>query len=171
MSGAPRLAPRRRRPSRLAVLGAVLLAAATTAGCATRGLAFRVDDRIDIVAPDDNDEVTLPVTLEWTARDYDGRFGVFVDRSAPPPGKPLSWIARGDDECENTPGCPDEAYFAQRGAYATDGHSLVIERVLNQRQDGRRCSTHEATVVLLDEDDRRRGESAWAVTFRVCEPE
>lgn len=148
---------------------ALLVAVAAGSGCGTKGLAFLADERIDIVAPSDNDEVTLPLTLKWAARDYSGRFGVFVDRSAPPPGKPLSWVARDDDECDVSAGCPDAAYLAQRGVYETTAHELVIERVEDTRASGRRCATHEATVVLLDDDGKRRGESAWGVSFRVCQ--
>src|SRR5919108_2969524 len=98
-------------------------------GCAVEGLAFRSDDRVDVVAPDDLTEVTLPFTVQWTARDVRGRFGVFVDRTPQPPGKTLDWFARDDDECERVPGCPDKAYFAERRIFTTDERSFTVEAV------------------------------------------
>lgn len=150
-------------------LGAVLLFCPTLSGCATQGLAFRTDDRVDIVAPDRGDLVELPLTLEWTARDVDGSFAVFVDQAPMPPGKPLSWVARGDDDCDESAGCPDAQYLAERGVLATSEHSVVIERVPFDTGN-RRCAEYDATVVLLDDEGRRRGESAWTVPFRVCRP-
>jgi len=155
----------RRTGSALAAGTALLL----LAGCATQGLAFRTDDRVDIVSPGSGDEVEVPFTLRWTADDVDDTFGVFVDRAPQPPGEPLSWLTRGDEGCDESRGCPDAEYLAQRGVYTTTEHSLVVDRV-PPVDDGRRCQEYEATVVLLDDAGRRRGESAWAVRFRVCRP-
>ena len=146
----------------LAVPALVLL----TGACATAGLGFRVDDRVDIVAPGERDEVELPLTIRWEAHDIEGTFGVFVDRSPQPPGKSLSWFS--DDECDAQPGCPDAAYLAQRDIYTTNEHSLTIERVV-EPVEKKRCHMHEATIVLLDADGRRKGESAWSVEFRLCD--
>jgi hypothetical protein len=137
-------------------------------GCAVEGLAFRSDDRVDVVAPDDLTEVTLPFTVQWTARDVRGRFGVFVDRTPQPPGKTLDWFARDDDECERVPGCPDKAYFAERRIFTTDERSFTVEAVKPTSRNDERCHTHEVTLVLLDEDGRRKGESAWSREVRLC---
>lgn len=167
MTATPPSLPRaiRRTGSALAAGAALLL----LAGCATQGLAFRTDNRVDIVSPGSGDEVTVPFTVRWTAEDIGGSFAVFVDRTPQPPGKPLSWLTRDDDGCDASRGCPDAEYLAQRGVYTTTEHRVVVDRV-PPADEGRRCKEHEAVVVLLDDAGRRRGESAWAVPFRVCRP-
>lgn len=137
-----------------------------TGACATTGLGFRIDDRVDIVAPAEREDVTLPVTVRWEADDVEGTFGVFVDRSPQPPGKSLSWFS--DDECDAQPGCPDATYLAQRDIFTTTEQSFTVERVA-ETTDDKRCHMHEVTIVLLDAEGRRKGESAWSVEFRVCD--
>ena len=89
-------------------------------GCVPHGLAFVQDKRVDVVAPKSHSTVRLPVTIRWTVHDFRvtgpshssnpdaGYFGVFVDRAPVPPGKPLSYVAHGDQLCQATPGCPDK---------------------------------------------------------------
>lgn len=150
----------------------ILLASA----CMPEGLAFVQDDRIEIVSPEGHTKVSLPVTIEWTVDDFevtgpDGRgvddagyFGVFVDTTPVPPNRPLEWIARDDRVCQNTPGCPDETYLADRGVYSTSETSLTLKRLpdLDAYQGH---ETHEVTVVMLDGTGRRISENAWHVTF------
>lgn len=150
----------------LAVLAALL------AGCAVSGLAFRVDDRVEITHPEDRASVTLPVTITWTVDGFDvagpdaGRFGVFVDRAPQPPGEGLDWFARDDDSCRPEDGCPDAEYFRQRQIHATSDTSFVID-ALPPPSTSRGPERHEVTIVLLDGDDRRIGESAFHVEFEV----
>lgn len=128
----------------VAGIGAAL---ALGAGCGTEGLAFVVDDRLEITAPDDRAEVAVPFTVAWTVEDLDApRFAVFVDRAPPRPGREV------DPEA--------------RDVYVTSERSVVIERVPDQGADAA-GELHEATVVLVDGQGRRIGESAFAVRFRI----
>jgi hypothetical protein len=150
------------------VAAAVMLLVAS--GCGVSNLAFRQDDRLRFLTPDDRAEVTLPVTVRWSVEDFEvgpgaGSFGVFVDRAPQPPGKPLAWLARDDDACRPSAGCPDEQWFATWGVYPTSDTELTIEQ-LPRRSDDRR-ELHEITVVLLDEDGRRVGETGWTIELQV----
>lgn len=163
--------------SRLPVLSSLLGLALLASSCATSGLAFVQDERLEIISPRSHAKVTLPVTVRWSIKDFritgeDGRsdphagyFGVFVDRVPIPPGKTLAWIARDDGRCRAIPGCPDEVYFADRETYTTEQTSFTFERLPDQdAYQGHEL--HEVSIVLLDGTGRRIGESAWYVTLR-----
>ena len=152
---------------RSAVAVAALL---ITSSCSFSNLAFRQDDRLEILSPADRAEVTLPMTVRWAVEDFEvgpdaGSFAVFVDRAPQPPGKPLEWLARGDDSCRAADGCPDHSWYAERDVYPTTAEELTIEQ-LPARSDDRR-ELHEVTVVLLDEDGHRVGETGWTIEFQV----
>lgn len=154
------------------------VAAVLASGCAVSGLAFRVDDRVSITAPEQRSEVQLPVTLTWTVTDFDitgpgaevrpdaGMFGVFVNRTPQPPGKPLAWFARNDDTCLAQETCPDAAWLAQRGIHTTTSTTFTID-ALPRSSNQRTAERHEVTIVLLDGHGVRIGESAWYVEFTV----
>jgi hypothetical protein len=153
---------------RAAATASVLLL--VTSGCGYSNLAFRQDDRLSFVTPEDRAEVTLPLTVRWTVEDFEvgpdgGSFAVFVDRAPQPPGKPLEWLARDDDSCRVADGCPDDDWYAMRDVYPTTEEELTIDQ-LPSRSDDRR-ELHEVTVVLLDEDGRRVGETGWTREFEV----
>jgi hypothetical protein len=165
---------RRRAVGALLALSSLLLT-----GCVSQDLAFRVDDRLTIVAPRDRAEVTLPVTVRWTMRDFRvvrrgaeapsrnaGYFGVFVDATPQPPGKPVEWVARKDTRCREADGCPDAAYLAGRGIYTTTDSSITFAQ-LPRPSDEKRKERHEVTIVLLDTAGHRIGESAFRVAFVV----
>ena len=147
------------------------------AACIPEGLAFVQDRRIEIVRPEANSTVSLPLTVEWRvvegfeitgpdgrARDNAGYFGLFLDQTPVPPEKPLSWVARDDVSCRSTPGCPDETYLADHLIWSTTETSFTLEHVPDlDTASGN--ETHEFTVVLLDGTGKRIGESAWFVTF------
>ncbi len=148
----------------------VLVLALAASSCGYRGLALVQDRRLDITSPKQRAEVTLPVRLAWTMEDFavgpgQGSFGIVLDRQAPPPGQTLEWLFRGDETCAATPGCPDTAYLADRYVFRTTEPSLTIER-LPDIADG---EFHEATIVLLDAEGRRIGESGWTVQFEQAE--
>jgi hypothetical protein len=155
----------------VALLAPALLASA----CVSSNLSFRVDKRLEITSPKNRAEVSLPVQLAWTIRDFDvkspeggsgGSFAVFVDRSPVPPGKPLSWLARNDSECKSKPGCPDAAYLAQLGVYQTTQTSLLLKTIQDDSPSSSdKTSRHDATIVLLDDSGNRIGEIAYNVTF------
>lgn len=168
---------------RRSVSGLALLAlCAALAGCVPQGLAFRVDERLTFSSPEDRSTVRLPVTLDWEIRDFEvvppgtgdardgaGYFAVFVDASPMPPGKPLRWIARKDTSCRAADGCPDEEYLRARGVYTTTETELVLDQLpLTTGSDDRdRRERHRATIVLLDADGRRIGESAFEIAFDI----
>jgi hypothetical protein len=147
------------------VLAAAL--STTTSACGLRGLDFVQDDRVEITSPRDRAEVRLPVTVRWEATGFEGTYAVFVDRAPVPPGQPLSWLAREDELCAETPDCPNETWFRDRDVYATSATELTIEELPDLTDEERR-DFHEATVVLLDGDGRRIGESAFTVEFQVA---
>lgn len=149
----------------------VLALALVGSGCGVSGLAFRQDDRLSFVTPEDRAEITLPLTVAWEVEDFEvgtsaGSFAVFVDRAPQPPGKTLDWLARDDDTCRVEDGCPDEQWFADRDVFRTTDRELTIEQ-LPARSDDRR-ELHEVTVILLDEQGRRVGETGWTLEFQVA---
>lgn len=154
---------------RSSVAGVLVLTMAGMAmsACGVEGLNFVQDDRLTITAPRDRAEVALPVTIRWTARDFDGTYAVFVDRAPVPPGRTLEWLARDDDLCKETPGCPNATWLRDRHVYATPETELTIDDLPELAGDGRR-DFHEANVVLLDRAGRRIGEAAFTVEFQVA---
>ena len=163
----------RRTVSALTV--AVLCASLT--GCVPQGLAFKIDDRLSFTSPADRSTVQLPVRLDWEIRDFDitepggevrkgaGYFAVFVDASPMPPNKPLSWIARKDNSCRESDGCPDEEYLNARGIYTTTDTELVLPQLPRTTDREDRKERHRAIVVLLDAEGKRIGESAFEIAF------
>ena len=157
----------RRVPVAVAVAGGLLLT-----GCSVGGLAFREDDRVDIVEPADRAEATLPVTIRWTADEVEADdggpfFAVFVDRAPIRPGQSLRALA--DDTCNRTEGCPDIAYFRDRHVYVTDELEVTLDAL--PARSGQRTAAddrHEATIILVDAEGRRRGEAAYTVEFTVA---
>lgn len=155
-----------------------LLAAVLCTACVPQGLAFRTDTRLTIIEPEDRATVSLPVTIDWDIRDFDivepgqevqedeGYFAVFVDRTPMPPGKSLRWIARNDAGCREADGCPDEDYLTALGIYTTTETELTLEQLSLNATDGRR-ERHRATIVLLDAEGHRIGESAFEVAFDI----
>lgn len=159
----------------------ICAAAATFAlvatGCSTEGLAFIEDQRVEIVAPDYRELLELPVTVDWEVAEglaaklgSEYEFGVYVDIDPQPPGEPLEYFARDDVQCRKSPGCPDERYLRQRGIHTSTSSEMtfgalpVAPGVDLERGDP---DFHEVTLVLLDQDGVRVGESAWAIIFEV----
>lgn len=148
-------------------------------GCVSQGLAFQVDDRLTITDPKARADVKLPVTVRWNIKDFTvrkgdgagggrsaGYFGVIVDGTPQPPGKPLSWFARKDRSCRSGDGCPDAEYLAARGLYSTTDMSLTFEQ-LPRPSDSNKKERHNVTVILLDPAGKRIGESAFNVEFTL----
>lgn len=168
---------------RTVTLSAALSLAGALTACVPEGLAFRTDERLTIISPEDRSTVSLPVTIDWDIRDFDivepgegddadgereaGYFAVFVDSSPMPPGKPLRWIARKDTSCREADGCPDEEYLAARGIYTTTETELTLEQVPRTSDREDRKERHRAVIVLLDAEGKRIGESAFEVAFDV----
>ncbi len=149
--------------------GFVAVPAALTlvlASCGVGGLNFVKDDRLSITAPRDRATVTLPVTVRWDIERFDGTFAVFVDRAPLPSGKTLRWLARDDELCATTPGCPDDLWFSNRNIYRTSDTTLTLTE-LPELDRAEQREFHEVTIVLLGRDGRRVGESAFAVEFEI----
>jgi hypothetical protein len=149
--------------------GAVLALSLVLGACALNGLSLVVDDRVDVIAPGDRAEVTLPVTLRWTA-DTDelptgASFAVFVDRAPQPPDRAPAWLFRNSTDCSGAE-CASEEYLERRDVYLVSDTELTISHVPPKNDEGR-GRFHEATVVLLDDDGARIGEGAWSVRFEV----
>ena len=167
-----------RAPQRIATLLTVLGLCLPLTGCVPQGLAFRVDERLRFLAPDDRSTVQLPVTVDWEITDFDvtkpggetstasGYFGVFVDTTPMPPGKDLRWLVRKDRGCREADGCPDAEYLNARGIYTTTDTKLRLEQLPRTAKEDRR-ERHRVTVVLLDASGTRIGESAFELAFDI----
>lgn len=178
-SARPPTSGSRHRAWRRVALPWLLSALLPLVGCSARGVAYRQDKRVHIVAPRSRQKVSLPVTVRWTVADFGitgptgtserhrGYFGVFVDRAPQPPGKPLTWFARNDAECEKKAGCPDSPYLAARDIFTATDTRFVVDQLARPPSSVHRKETHEVTVVLLDGNGRRVGETAFAVEFQV----
>ncbi|HVF73533.1 MAG TPA: hypothetical protein VM938_00685 [Acidimicrobiales bacterium] len=159
--------------ARVAVAALVVMA-----GCSAEGLAFRVDERVDVVAPEDDALVEVPVTVRWTAEGIrtatatqpGASFLVLVDRAPPSPGRTVQSMVDDEPDCRGTQlaACLTPEALARRGIYTTTATELQLTTVpvrLGMPADKR--DEHEVTVALLDEAGKRDGESAFRVTFRV----
>jgi hypothetical protein len=139
--------------------------------CTTSGLAFRTDERVKVLTPADREHVNLPVEITWRSTvaldEPDGPRGyaVFVDRQPMRPGQSLRAVA--DDVCRRTPGCPDLEYLRERDVYITQGTSLIVDNLADNRPANRTGArdAHEAVIVLIDETGHRVGEAAYNVEF------
>ena len=157
------MSTRRRLLSVVAVAGAMLC----SASCASHA-ALSADRRIRITQPGAGDRLALPVRLTWTAHDvaivppgsqrHGAFFGVFVDRPPLKPGQNL--LALVEATCEQTPGCANNGYFAQRNVYLTDKTSVVLNGLPEHQ-------LHRVAIVLIDEGGSRIGETVATTTFRT----
>ncbi|MBA3653692.1 MAG: hypothetical protein H0W70_05795 [Actinobacteria bacterium] len=158
------------------LLGALALLPA----CSTRGYAFKVDESIDMTAPEARSSVSLPVTITWVdheppanlavdIHDPDSRYyGVFLDRSPIGPGRTLRSVVAKTDSCRRTPNCPDIAYLHDRKIFLTSEPTLTLELLQDLRASKRatKKDPHEATVVRM-QGDRRVGEASFRLNFFV----
>jgi hypothetical protein len=148
---------------------------ATLTSCSGSGMLFAKDRRVTIESPDQNGKVTLPLEVKWTL-EPDAKvasFALFFDGEPQAPKKPLAVLAKGDPDCEATPGCPNAAYFADRGIFTTAKTAFVIDDLLPLAgvdiERGER-DVHDVTIVVLDEQGRRVNEAFWSRTFEIVRP-
>lgn len=153
--------------------------AGLVAACIPQGQAFKVDKRLSIMTPQERSTVRLPVRVDWTIKDFTvtgpgrggegGYFAVFVDASPMPPGKAMHWVARKDDSCRESDGCPDEEYLNARGIYTTTKTELTLSQLprTGSSDDGSKRERHRVTIILLDPAGKRLGESAFEVAFTL----
>ena len=162
----------------LVLVAAALLVLAPACG---NGHQFVADHRVHITSPRQRSTVSLPVTVRWSYDDFQvtgpgpgrdshaGYFGVFVDRTPVPAGKDLKWVARNDQSCRASDGCPGPDYFTTRQIFTTEQPELTF-RQLPKPGSHHGPETHTVTVVLLDSSGHRVGESAWYVDFKLQRP-
>jgi hypothetical protein len=162
--------------------GHALLLAVALAACSTDGMAFRVDESIDVISPDARATIDLPVTVAWSdekaptaprisLRDETAEYyAVFVDRSPIRPGASIVDVVDDIDRdtCIVTPRCPDPVALRDRGVVLTDEPAITLEFLKDLRPTSRGTSKdpHEVTIVRM-RGDRRLGEVAHRVTFFV----
>lgn len=131
------------------------------------GCALRQDERLRFVQPPPGAEVGRgPVAVQWRfdGPPPSGGYAVFVDTAPMRPGRDVDSLADRDPLCRRSTSCPDSDWLADHGIYLTSSPRLVLPALPSGR--GRRASLttrrHEVTIVLLDADGSRMGESAWA---------
>lgn len=162
--------------------GLVIAAAAMAAlvACADWSqLGFRQDQRLQFTSPQSHRLVELPLTLSWSMDDFRivkrgsappdpaaGYFAVFVDTAPMKPAQTMRDLMADDPACTGDPKCPDKADLADRGIYTTTKTKLVLRAVAPLSPD-EPVELHDVTVVLLDSEGRRIGESAWNIQFKL----
>jgi hypothetical protein len=157
----------------LAAVVAILAGVAVLPACGSSQFQFVADHRLHITAPRQRSTVSLPVTVRWRYDDFNvkepdgGSFAVFVDHTPIPGGKTLAWLARNDQTCKTTPGCPDPSYFTSRQIFSTDESEMTFKQLPAPGHAHRGPENHTVTVVLLDHTGQRVGESAWYVDFTL----
>jgi hypothetical protein len=154
-----------------AVTAGVVAVTALLSACSqfgTEGIRLTVDDSIEIVAPADRSTIGAPIEVSWTDDEPrpDGAYVVLIDRSPMPPGEPVEWFARDDENCQVSAGCPDELWLARRGITVTDDTAVTIE-VIPPREESREGGYVDLTVIRLDAEGNRDGEDAYTVQFRL----
>lgn len=149
--------------TRTRLLPLVAMVAALT-GCIPDGLAFRQDHRLSIHTPADRSEVVLPFEVRWDfdgARPAETRFAVLVDRFPPRPGQSIEALlpaelrepARCDADCRRTA-------LESRNVFVTEGTSLEITKLaVRHGVSDEQRRRHEISIVVLDDDLRRVGET------------
>lgn len=137
-------------------------------------LSFLPDRRLSMVAPEEEEEVRLPLVVKWDVEDFpleDGNhFGVFVDTDIPSPDNVVRLRVCTDRELlPPAPGefrglCSDQ----RDKIFFTAETSFTLECFEPRFNLGaRRLNDHQVTVILLDAEKRRVGEAAASVPFRV----
>jgi len=136
-------------------------------GCAADGLAFVRDERVEILSPSSGATVRLPFEVRWSASDVDARYLVLFDRTPMRPNRSLRSLVPSDDQCRARPSCPDERWLADHDLYLTDGTSIRVQDLPEERTNHRAKDRHEVTIVLIDDRGRRIGESVFIREFIV----
>jgi hypothetical protein len=151
------------------ILALVLCTALT--GCSVQGLAFRKDERLRILNLEDRSSIEIPFDLHFT---FDGElsadgvaaFGVLVDWTPPPPGRSLASLLDDDPTCRGPAGCPD-GYLERNRIVITTDTTFLLDNVPVGTSRQERRGFHELTIVLVDADGRRLGETAAFARFRT----
>ena len=158
--------PRRSRTRRAALAAAGLAVAALLGPACGGGLRFATDRRLTIDSPHFLQAVSLPVHLRWTARrapSPPAKYAVFVDVLPVHPGQNLRAVA--GSRCAGVPSCVDEALLNRHSVYLASEPRLDLETLPILGPPKGEPDVHQATIVLVDANWRRLGESAWRVSF------
>ena len=137
-------------------------------------LSFRPDRRLSMVSPGPEEEVGLPVTITWDAKDFElvngNHFGVFINEEIPSPDSIVRMrVCTKLEQLPPTPGdfrppCNDQRETIR---FTTDTSMTIDCFEPHFGRGARRMNDHRVSVVLLDKDGRRIGEAAADVPFRV----
>jgi hypothetical protein len=160
--------PRLRRRLRLALVAAGVAAGAALATSCGGGLQFAEDARLRFISPRDLDTVSLPVHVRWTSElptNSPLEYAIFVDALPVQPGQSLRSLA--DASCASVRSCVDEAFLNRHFVYLTREPSLDLDAVPILDPATGEPDVHQVTVVLVDDDWHRSGESAWRITFEL----
>jgi hypothetical protein len=147
---------------------AVIIATALLNTACGDGLQFAEDTRVHIVTPHQLGTVSLPVHVRWTSTlPVSGplEYAVFVDAHPVHPGQSLRSLA--DASCASVRSCVDEAFLNRHFVYLTHRPSVDLDFLPILDPAKGEPDMHQVTVVLVDDDWRRSGESAWRVTFEL----
>jgi hypothetical protein len=137
-------------------------------------LSFLPDRRLSMVAPEEEQQVGLPLVVRWKVEDFpvtDGNhFGVFVDTDIPSPDKTVRLrVCTSREQLPPAPGefrgiCKDQR---QKIFFTTDTSYELQCFEPRFNLGARRLNDHRVTVILLDGQNRRVGEAAASVPFRA----
>ena len=168
----------RRWPSAL-----LLLIPLAVGGCGNGGLQFRQDDRVDITAPTDRARVVAPLDVRWTTKGRrvrcDRKCSAIISSTdgAPcgsssgtdnsPAGLLTTIKSSSSYRIESCCSPALRGRPADRFIYLTRKTSLTLDTLPAKSTSNRTSAkdTHDVTIVLVDADGRRRGESSWSVEF------
>ena len=158
----------------LAVMAVVLSGCGITAKDAP--ITIKNDRRLHMVSPGDEDKVSIPVTVKWRVDSFPiangNHFGVFVDRAPLGARKLLRWRICSEQEKqpiqpgENRSLCKDDrktVFLTDKPEYTFNCFEPKINAPSRTRYQ------HEVTIILLDGNDQRVGETATSVKFDVPE--
>jgi hypothetical protein len=137
-------------------------------GCGS-GLLFSVDKRLRITSPRSLSTVSTPVQLRWTGRlptRTTDSYAVFVDALPVHPGQNLRSLA--DQACARAPGCVDVAWLNRHFVYLTRADQLELDNLPILGTPKADPDMHSATIVVVNSDWTRVGESAWTVSFALA---
>lgn len=140
-------------------------------GCSLEGLAFRDDARLRILNLPDRSTIEVPYELRF---EFDGNlspggvaaYAILVDWTPPPPGRTLESLLDDDPQCQGQQGCPD-GYLERNRIVTTTDTSYLMDNVPVGTDRQERRGYHEVTIVLVDADGRRVGETAVFTRFRI----
>lgn len=151
--------------------GVVLALCLLLGGCSFDGLAFRDDTRLRILNIPDRSTIEIPYELRF---EFDGTlpaegvasFAVLIDWTPPPPGQTLESLLEDDPQCQGQQGCPD-GYLERNRIVTTTKTTYLMDNVPVGTDRQERRGYHELTIVLVDAQGRRVGETAVFTRFRV----